>query len=82
MGYSPPIDGRVKSHHRRSHRSKSYAPEEEADIHPGLSLEHGAEKVRDIIVHDIRQSQLSGDKENVLILLHVLHPCLAVTEGR
>ena len=39
-----------------------------------LSLEHGTEKVRDIIVHDIRQSQLSGrDKEHVLILLHVLH---------
>ena len=39
-----------------------------------LSLEHGTEKVRDIIVHDIRQSQLSGrNKEHVLILLHVLH---------
>ena len=33
-----------------------------------------SEKVRDIIVHDIRQSQLSGRyKEHVLILLHVLH---------
>ena len=39
-----------------------------------LSLEHSTEKVRDIIVHDTRQSQLSGrDKEHVLILLHVLH---------
>jgi hypothetical protein len=33
-----------------------------------LSLEHGTEKVRDIIVRDIRQSQLSGrDKEHVFI---------------
>ena len=30
-----------------------------------LSLEHGTEKVRDIIVHDIRQSQLSGRTRNM-----------------
>jgi hypothetical protein len=39
-----------------------------------LSQEHGSEKVRDMIVDDIRQAQLiSGSKEKVLILLHVLH---------
>jgi hypothetical protein len=39
-----------------------------------LSQEHGSEKVRDMIVDDIRQAQLiSGNKEKVLILLHVLH---------
>ena len=39
-----------------------------------LSLEHGSEKVRDMIVDDIRQAQLnSGDKEHVVTLLHVLH---------
>ena len=39
-----------------------------------LSLEHGSERVRDIIVDDIRQAQLSGrDKEHLLTLLHVLH---------
>jgi hypothetical protein len=39
-----------------------------------LSQEHGSEKVRDIIVDDIQRAQLSGgNKEKVLILLHVLH---------
>jgi hypothetical protein len=38
-----------------------------------LSQQHGSEKVRDMIVDDIRQAQLSGDKEHVLTLLHVLH---------
>jgi hypothetical protein len=38
-----------------------------------LSREHGSEKVRDIIVDDIRQAQGSGDKQHVLTLLHVLH---------
>ena len=39
-----------------------------------LSQEHGSEKVRDMIVDDIRQAQLiSGNKEKVLILLYVLH---------
>src|SRR5271166_3996293 len=37
-----------------------------------LSQEHGSEKVRDIIVDDIRQAQLiEGNKEQVLMLLHV-----------
>jgi hypothetical protein len=38
-----------------------------------LSQEHGSEKIRDMIVDDIRQAQLSDDKERVLTLLHVLH---------
>jgi len=38
-----------------------------------LSHEHGSEKVRDMIVDDFRQAQLSGDKEHALTLLHVLH---------
>jgi hypothetical protein len=39
-----------------------------------LSQERGSEKVRDMIVDDIRQAQLtSGNKEKVLMLLHVLH---------
>jgi hypothetical protein len=39
-----------------------------------LSLEHGSEKVRDMIVDDIRQAKrLRGDKEHMVTLLHVLH---------
>jgi hypothetical protein len=39
-----------------------------------LSQKHGSEEVRDMIVDDIRQTQLtSGSKEKVLMLLHVLH---------
>jgi hypothetical protein len=38
-----------------------------------LSQEHGSEKVRDMIVDDIRRAQLRDDKEHVLTLLHVLH---------
>ena len=39
-----------------------------------LSLEHGSEKVRDMIVDDIRHAQLNGgNKGHVLTLLHVLH---------
>jgi hypothetical protein len=37
-----------------------------------LSLEHGGEKVRDMIVDDIRHAELN-DKQHVLTLLHVLH---------
>jgi hypothetical protein len=47
-----------------------------------LSLEHGSEKVRDMIVNDIRQAQLNGgDKEHVLALLHVLHHFLKTHPG-
>jgi hypothetical protein len=35
--------------------------------------EHGMEKIRDMIVDDIRQAQERGDKAHVLTLLHVLH---------
>ena len=39
-----------------------------------LSQSHGVEKVRDMIVDDIRQAQRSGaSKEKALTLLHVLH---------
>ncbi|HEY5965506.1 MAG TPA: hypothetical protein VIU42_15935 [Xanthobacteraceae bacterium] len=38
-----------------------------------LSQDHGSDKVRDMIVDDIRQAQQSGDKQHVLNLLHVLH---------
>jgi hypothetical protein len=39
-----------------------------------LSMEHGSERVRDMIIDDIRQSQTTqGKKEHVLVLLHVLH---------
>jgi hypothetical protein len=35
--------------------------------------EHGTEKIRDMIVHDIRASQTRNDRQHVLTLLHVLH---------
>src|SRR3974390_1280057 len=39
-----------------------------------LSQEHGSERVRDMIVDDIRRAQVARDnKEKVLMLLHVLH---------
>ena len=38
-----------------------------------LSQDHGSEKVRDMIVDDIRQAQLRSDRKYVLTLLHVLH---------
>jgi hypothetical protein len=39
-----------------------------------LSQKHGSEKVRDMIVDDIRQAQLlNGGKPKILVLLHVLH---------
>lgn len=38
-----------------------------------LSQKHGTEKVRDMIVDDIRESQRRRSKEHVMALLHVLH---------
>jgi hypothetical protein len=38
-----------------------------------LSREHGTEKIRDMIVDDIRECQRRGDREHMLTLLHVLH---------
>jgi hypothetical protein len=35
--------------------------------------EHGMQRIRDMIVDDIRQAQQRGDKAHVLTLLHVLH---------
>jgi hypothetical protein len=39
-----------------------------------LAQRHGSEKVREMIVDDIREAQLTNEsKEKVLMLLHVLH---------
>ena len=38
-----------------------------------LSQEHGSEKILEMIVDNIRQAQLMGDKEHVVTLLRVLH---------
>ena len=38
-----------------------------------LNLEHGAEKIRDMIMDDIRTAQQRGDQPHILTLLHVLH---------
>ena len=38
-----------------------------------LSREHGTERLRDMIVEDIREAQGRDDKEHVQTLLHVLH---------
>ena len=38
-----------------------------------LSKEHGAERVRDMIVDDIHEAQRRDDKARVQMLLHVLH---------
>jgi hypothetical protein len=35
--------------------------------------EHGMEKIRDMIVDDIRQAQRCQDKAHIVTLLHVLH---------
>jgi Rad3-related DNA helicase len=35
--------------------------------------EHGLEKIRDMIVDDIRQAQRREDKAHVVTLLHALH---------
>lgn len=35
--------------------------------------EHGPDRIRDMIIDDIRASQQRGDKEHVRTLLHVLH---------
>jgi Rad3-related DNA helicase len=35
--------------------------------------EHGMEKIRDMIVDDIRDAQQRQDKAHILTLLHVLH---------
>jgi hypothetical protein len=38
-----------------------------------MSQGHGGDKVRDMIIDDIRQAERAGDKQHVLTLLHVLH---------
>jgi hypothetical protein len=38
-----------------------------------LNQEHGPEKIRDVIVDDVRATQARGDRKHVRTLLHVLH---------
>ncbi len=38
-----------------------------------LKQRHGAERIRDIIVDDVRNAQARGDRDQVQTLLHVLH---------
>lgn len=38
-----------------------------------MQQEHGPERIREMIVDDIRMAQERGDKEHVRTLLHVLH---------
>ena len=38
-----------------------------------MQQEHGPERIREMIVEDIRTAQERGDKEHVRTLLHVLH---------
>jgi hypothetical protein len=38
-----------------------------------LSVANGTAEIRDMIVDNIRQAQLDGDRKHVLSLLHVLH---------
>jgi hypothetical protein len=38
-----------------------------------LNQEHGPEKIRDMIIDDVRAAQARGDREHVRTLLHVLH---------
>jgi hypothetical protein len=38
-----------------------------------LNQQHGPEKIRDMIIDDVRAAQARGDREHVRTLLHVLH---------
>ncbi len=38
-----------------------------------LCQDHGIDKIREMIVDDIRRAQFCGDRKHVLNLLHVLH---------
>ena len=38
-----------------------------------LNRAHGPERIRDIIIDDIRAAQARGDRQHVQTLLHVLH---------
>jgi hypothetical protein len=38
-----------------------------------MSHPHGAEKVRDMIIEDVRKAQAAGDSVHVRHLLHALH---------
>ncbi len=43
--------------------------------------EHGAERIRDMIIDDIRAGQARNDREHVLTLLHALHHFLRTNPG-
>jgi hypothetical protein len=38
-----------------------------------LHQEHGADRIRDMIVEDVKAAQARGDRDHVRTLLHVLH---------
>ena len=38
-----------------------------------LNQEHGSERIRDMIVDDVRAAQARGDRNQIRTLLHVLH---------
>ena len=38
-----------------------------------LTTSHGPERIRDMIVDDVRAAQARGDEQHVQTLLHVLH---------
>lgn len=38
-----------------------------------LNKPHGPERIRDLIVEDVRAAQARGDQQHVQTLLHVLH---------
>jgi hypothetical protein len=38
-----------------------------------LHQEHGPQRIRDMIIDDVRAAQTRGDREHVRTLLHVLH---------
>ena len=38
-----------------------------------LDQKHGPEKIRDMIIDDVRTAQARGDRQHVQTLLHVLH---------
>jgi hypothetical protein len=38
-----------------------------------LNQQHGPEKIRDMIIDDVRTAQARGSREHVRCLLHVLH---------
>lgn len=44
-----------------------------AMAHYLMHRQHGAERIRDMIIDEVRQAQAQGDRERVQVHLHVLH---------